>query len=201
MVNSFGCTDTAYYSNMIEVYDFPVANFTSTPNEPSLLSSYVEFFNASSNNPTQFSWTINNNMYTSIQENIVFEFPTDSLVSYNVCLEVATINGCVDSLCKTITLKDNFLIYTPNAFSPNGDSRNDTFYPILNGEVDQSYKLYVFNRWGELVFDSYYIQNEWNGEDLNGNLCKEGVYVWKLILQDAIDPSEKVYYGNVTLLR
>ena len=199
--NSFGCTDTAYYSNMIEIYDFPVANFTYSPTEPSLLNSYVEFFNVSSNDPTQFSWNINNNLYTSSQENIAFEFPTDSLASYNVCLEVATINGCLDSICKTITLNDNFLIYTPNAFSPNGDSRNDTFYPILNGEVDQSYKLYIFNRWGELVFDSYYIQNEWNGKDLNGNPCKEGVYVWKIILQDAINPSEKVYYGNVTLLR
>ncbi len=199
--NSFGCFDTAYYRSIIEVYDNPNANFIFSPSEPSLLSSFVEFFNTSTNDSSQFSWSINDNIFSSTQENISFEFPTDSLATYNVCLQVVSINGCIDSLCKTITIKDDFIIYTPNAFSPNDDSRNDTFYPILNGHSDQSFKLYIFNRWGELVFNSFHIQNEWNGKGLNGNNCKEGVYVWKLIIEDAINPSEKIYYGNVTLLR
>jgi gliding motility-associated-like protein len=198
--NSFGCIDTTFYNNIIEVYDYPNANFYYSPSEPSLLSSYIEFYNTSTNDPSQFNWNIEN-LYSSNQENISFEFPTDSLVNYDICLLVSTVNGCSDSICKTIVLKDDFLIYTPNAFSPDGDGVNDDFYPIINGFSEQSYKLYVFNRWGELVFDSYYIQNKWNGKDLNGKECKEGVFVWKLIVQDTINTSDKIYYGNVTLLR
>ena len=92
-----------------------------------------------------------------------------------------------------------------NFFSPNGDSLNQTFIvsiPQQNfeidtlGRLDQKTALYVFNRWGDLVFESDNYQNNWKGEDLGGKPLVEGVYT--IIFTENSSPT---YYGFFHLIR
>jgi gliding motility-associated-like protein len=104
-------------------------------------------------------------------------------------------------LCKTITVKDDFIFYVPNSFTPNGDGINEDFGPIVKGASDD-YQFAIYNRWGELVFERTDNSDKWNGEHLRtGVLCSQGVYVWKVALNDAVNNDQKEYIGNVTLLR
>ncbi|NBC24187.1 MAG: T9SS type B sorting domain-containing protein [Bacteroidetes bacterium] len=66
----------------------------------------------------------------------------------------------------------------PNAFTPNDDGFNDLFIPRQNRFV-REIEFHVYNRWGNLVFETNNPNIEWNGKDLNGNPVPEGTYFYK----------------------
>jgi gliding motility-associated-like protein len=69
--------------------------------------------------------------------------------------------------------------YVPNIFTPDGNERNDEFIPIVNCDIE-GHHLTIYNRTGEVMFDSHEIQPRWNGTYLDtGVECKPDVYVWQ----------------------
>jgi len=115
--------------------------------------------------------------------------------------------GCQDQEKVTIEVYEfscgETTVYTPNAFSPNGDGEND--YLRIRGEKIQSLAISIFNRWGELVFESEnvnMIENEtfgWDGK-YKGKLQNAGVYVYHLKVT-CDDQYEFLKTGNITLIR
>lgn len=92
-------------------------------------------------------------------------------------VKVSTPEGCFayDTVNVTVfTTPPSFFV--PNAFTPNADNRNDTFKPIAAGIAEFRY-FRVYNRWGQLVFNTNQLKNGWNGT-LNGRDQPQGVYVW-----------------------
>ena len=104
--------------------------------------------------------------------------------------------GCVayDEVCINVTKDWN--VYIPNAFSPNGDVDNDIFIPVGYGISE--IKLYIFDRWGEIIFTSNSKITGWDGT-FRGSLCKEGVYVYKAEIK-TMSGIELFKTGHVTLL-
>lgn len=94
-----------------------------------------------------------------------------------------------------------YTVFVPNAFTPNGDGRNETFEPKVNNIID--YKLYIFNRWGDLIFTSNHEDNQWDGTYL-GNPVQIDVYVYKLIVTGNKSMGvieEQQFVGTVSLIR
>ena len=87
--------------------------------------------------------------------------------------------------------------YLPNAFSPNDDGRNDTFFPFIVCP-NATYTLQVFDRWGSMIFESTADQQEWDGQ-FDGKAAPVGVYVY--VVQLATDFSQETFYGEVNLVR
>jgi gliding motility-associated-like protein len=119
----------------------------------------------------------------------------------SVCLEVRSEQGCADSTCRIITFTDDFLIYIPNAFTPDGNEGNNVFVPVLpEGAKIEKYRLLIFNRWGETVFESL---NPWVGWDgtYHGLEVPEGVYIWTIELREGYHDLPKKFDGSVTLIR
>ncbi len=104
--------------------------------------------------------------------------------------------GCVayDEVCINVTKDWN--VYIPNAFSPNDDSDNDVFIPVGYGLSD--IKLYIFDRWGELIFTSNNRIIGWDGT-LKDSKCKQDVYVYKAEIK-TITGIKLFRTGHVTLL-
>jgi len=108
--------------------------------------------------------------------------------------------------CKTtddIYINDNceYTIYFPNAFTPNGDGLNDKF-PLPNHNL-KGYHLMIFDRWGELIFESYNSSHQWDGT-YKGNKVQEDVYVWKCIYQYENEMNavkSETMIGRVTVVR
>ena len=110
-----------------------------------------------------------------INDDEVFEYLYERFGEIQPCLQ-AVIDGlpCADTLCKSITIEVNPLLGMPNAFTPNGDGLNDTAYVEGRHIADLSYGIY--NRWGELVFESNDINLGWDGR-FRG-IYEQEVYVY-----------------------
>ena len=100
-----------------------------------------------------------------------------------------------------VTIKDcDIYVYVPNAFTPDGDNFNETFTPVLNGIDIYDYDLFIFNRWGEILFESHNPSIGWDGT-YKGELLQDGVYIWKMKYADPYTDNRIEKNGTVTLLR
>ena len=130
---------------------------------------------------------------------------------YDITLTVNTSEGCTDTytLSPAVTVEPAGDIFFATAFRPglNGpttggerppDSQiNTVFFPPIHEQVDD-YHLQIFDRWGELIFESFDINIGWNGY-YKGRLCQQGVYIWKVEGKYANGkPFRKA--GDITLL-
>lgn len=93
------------------------------------------------------------------------------------------------------TSQANLLFFIPNAFSPNGDGINDEFFIIKNDSVNINFQLLVYDRWGNLIFETINPNYKWIC-----NNCKEGLYFWILKIQNN-DGTIHVNKGQVFLLK
>lgn len=104
--------------------------------------------------------------------------------------------GCVDSAYITIKVFEKGpTVFVPNAFTPNGDARNDFLKPIAVG-IQQMHFFKIYNRWGQLVYQSNTVGNGWDGK-INGRLQETGVFVWMF---QATDFQGKAFMAKGTAL-
>ena len=116
------------------------------------------------------------------------------------CVTVTNAAGCTDSACVNVTVDMKCgTFYLPNAFSPNGDNENDVFMAYIPAPCVQEYKLIIYNRFGEKIFQTADVNQSWNGE-VRGVMSNSGVYAYycNAVL---IDGKEIHMEGNVSLVR
>jgi len=102
--------------------------------------------------------------------------------------------GCLRKHTIEVTVQ-NLLDETPNAFTPNGDKFNETFRPIIDC-IPDVYLLQIFNRWGEMVFQTENYLDAWDGT-YKGNPAPMDTYIWTVNSNNV----QKAYKGDVTLIR
>jgi gliding motility-associated-like protein len=192
-INNCQTTSTATVSQPIAV----IADFDFTPASTNIFNPNINFINTSQN-AVSYLWDIGG-LTTNTQTNTSYTFP-DIPGAYQVCLTAYDLNGCNNTHCETVIIDDVFLIYVPNAFTPTGDGINDVFIPIINGIIPESYQFMIFNRWGELIFETNNPQKGWDGTHKGLN-SQQDVYVWKIIVKDAVSGKKRDFKGHVTLLR
>lgn len=91
-------------------------------------------------------------------------------------------------------------LHPPTAFSPNSTNIENREFRIHSHEIaDNGYKLLIFNRWGEIIFESTSPEKGWDGKMKNGNPAPTGVYLWILQYFDNVGRMHK-QQGNITLL-
>jgi gliding motility-associated-like protein len=117
--------------------------------------------------------------------------------SYVLALVVKNTEGCSDTTVKSIRVEDDFLVFVPNAFTPNSDGRNECFLPVLRGQ--KFFGMQIYDRWGHEIFSMTELAKGWDGTH-KGNACPEGVYTWKLSIA-AKSGVQKILTGAVTLYR
>ena len=113
-------------------------------------------------------------------------------------------NGCVSnpqSFTVTIELCPNEIFYIPNAFTPDGDERNNTFKPIITSGVDIfNYTFVIYNRWGQIIWESFNPNMGWDGT-YDYKPCQDGSYTWKLRFKTPKTDEIKEFYGNFSIIR
>ncbi len=185
------CNLSDTISLSVSIYDVPVADFIYAPDQVTTAIP-VQFTNQSQG-ATIYAWDFGDGTSSSDVDPLHGYF--DSEV-YKICLEASNQFGCWDSLCRVIPIQEG-VIDVPTAFSPNGDGIND--FVFVRGYDIADLVFRIFNRWGELVFETHDQSVGWDGI-YNGVKQEMEVYVWTL--DATLDSGKEVFKkGNVTLLR
>jgi gliding motility-associated-like protein len=194
----YGCLASDYIYNLIEIFSDPIAEFDVTPQSLDILYPLAEFTDLSTDAFT-WSWTFGDGGSSSIQHP---QYSYSDTGTYNIKLIVTTENFCVDSFDRWITVKPDYILHVPNAFTPNGDLLNDVFLPIGIFTGIDEYRFSIFNRWGELILENYDVNEGWNGGYYNdlGQMSQDGVYVYTISVRDLYGVKNELK-GTVVLLR
>jgi gliding motility-associated-like protein len=191
-----GCRSSLLQPRAVTVYPLPIASFISDPQKASIL--HPEFsFKDQSSGVDYWHWDFGDASGISSEQNPLYRYKDTG--SYHVTLITENIYTCADTAYGEVIIFGDFTVYIPNAFSPDGDGRNDFFnvYGIGIQKID----LFIFNRWGEQVFYTNNVNKSWNGySQKNNKLCPEDVYVYLISVVD-LNGKKHDLRGNVTLVR
>lgn len=194
-INSFGCI----YDDTLELIVHVTPPLTVSEGEIVTVGTSV-VMNAFSNSTTSFNWSPSENL--TCNNCATNTFIADETTEFIVSIEDDF--GCNNSdtiIIEVFDLCNGSSIFFPNIFTPNNDKLNDEFKPtiIQNLTTDINY-FRIFDRWGNLVFETNNVSEAWNGNNTKGNYLNNGVYVYAL---DIICPdgSNQLIQGNVTLVR
>ncbi|MFT5821028.1 MAG: PKD repeat protein [Crocinitomix sp.] len=118
--------------------------------------------------------------------------------TYNICLVAVNKNGCVDTACKPMVVFDKPVLVAPNIFTPGGDDDiNNTFFFPNTAIIE--FNCVIVNRWGRKVFEFTDINQQWDGSDLNGDPCTNGVYFYTYTAKST-NGDEFAGQGNVQIV-
>ncbi len=196
----------SYNAGNIDAFPNAAAYFTVSPSVVFIPDQAVQCFNLSQHANT-YLWNFGDGI-TSTMESPQHYYTQEG--EYNIELIANNIHQCPDTftIYRAVVAKSAGQIEFPSAFSPNPngpnggkfevhDVNNDVFHPVFVGV--ETYTLSIFNRWGELIFESSDPNIGWDGY-YRGELCKQDVYVWK-VKGKFINGKSFFKAGDVTLLR
>ncbi len=187
---------TSEFSDTTRVFILPNSYFDLAPRYVYVNDEAVHYFNLSDHGDI-LEWDFGDGE-TSSENNPTHVYKEEGV--YDVTLKVWTDNGCFDLYVmeNAVLVEPSGIIEYPNAFRPNSNiPENREFKPGIIDHVDD-YHLMIFNRWGELIFESLDQEIGWDGY-YDGKIAKQDVYIWK-VSGSYSDGKGFVKTGNVTLL-
>ncbi len=196
-VDDGGCSSAA--SVTIMNIPGPIAGFTVHPTVQTILDGPVSFLDHSSGNILSWNWNLGDGSSQSLTE---FEHNYEGMGIFVITLIVTDDNACKDTAIDTLKIKDIFTVYIPTAFTPNGDSYNEYFFPQGINIDPNDYEMTIFDRWGNLMYATTALDGKWNGTQNNSGSYKEvimDVYVYRIKLKE-IDGPKHEYVGRVSLI-
>ena len=197
-VSNYGCKTQKTYPSFVTVYPNPVAEFTYGPQNANILNPLIQFIDISEG-AVKWEWAFNgkpDNKFSDLQNPTCTYEDTGTFCPQ---LKVTNAYGCVSEKENCLYIQPDFSFYIPNAFSPNGDGINETFTGY--GTLITEYKMYIFDRWGNLVYETQEIDAPWDGKANGGaEIAQEDVYVYRVLLRDVTSKKHE-YTGSVTLVK
>ncbi|MEX1188864.1 MAG: choice-of-anchor L domain-containing protein [Bacteroidia bacterium] len=190
-----GCTTGYSIPNMITINKTPLARFEAKPVYTTIVDPEIAL-NDLSLFADECSYSMGNGD-TIFSFNHVYTYPDTG--TYNVTQILSNSKGCTDTTSIEVRVDLGFKVYIPAAFTPNEDGLNDLFK--VYGEEFTDFSMQVFNRWGQLLYQSFDADNGWDGKTrLSDEKVAGGVYIYTIELKDKFG-LPYTYRGEVTVLR
>ena len=200
ITSELGCIYDTVMTDMISIFKWPVADFSTDPVVAVLPNTTFNFINYSIG-ATDYYWNFND-FADSDEFEPSFTFEPNLASIYEVSLTVENDWGCVNSISRNVEVIEDFIIYVPNSFTPDLDGVNDVF-AVTGIDIDESdYSLMVFDRWGNKVFETSDLHAVWNGSVNGGEyFAPDGMYVYQIITRSLTTKDPKEFVGHVNLIR
>jgi gliding motility-associated-like protein len=191
-----GCIDSVvlFKPGLIKVNPSPISLFNVTPNITDVFNTFIQFTDQSFDSD-YMKYDLDDSTET-LERNPLFSYYTSG--SHFPMQTVINEYGCRDSSVQEIYVKPYTTIYVPNTFTPDNFGYNNIWLPIV---LDvKSYELVIFNRWGELFFETTEPSDGWNG--MNGKLiAPEGTYTYRIRYEGFQKNGTEEIVGHFNLIR
>ena len=202
VITDRGCVGTASTPVVVEIYPKPTSSFTLNNTTLQLPYDVLKCKNLSTG-AVNYEWSFGNETTSTLKDPQV---RLNTIGETLIQLIAISERGCRDT--SDMVIKTSADLVFPNAFTPNPNFssggqydvtslNNDVFFPYTSGVLE--YDLQIFNRWGELIFESKDVHTGWDGY-YRGKLSQQGVYVWKAHVKLG-DGRVFNQSGNLTLIR
>ncbi len=195
-----GCQTMLVKDSIVSVWPIPRASFSSEYLWDEYKDLRLDLINTSSADVSSFDWRIDREKLSS-DESPSITIENDTSRNISVALKVSNDYGCEDSIHEYLVINEPYSFYVPNAFSPNGDGKNDLFKPVFAGVSRLDYDMMIINRWGHIVFQTTNLNEGWNGDDADNNDAQQDSYIWISNVADPKTGVKKKYTGHVNLIR
>ena len=194
IVSNGFCSDTSYSRiNLVNAIKaaFEAPNIT-CPQDAILVKN-----NSIGSTIDSWNWDFGDGSGSTVQNPPSHLYPKTGIqTDYAVQLVIG--NGmCYDTAVQQVEVLKSCYVAVPSAFTPNGDGMNDYLYP-LNAYNAEGLDFKVFNRYGQLVFESHEWTQKWDGK-VGGHPEPAGAYVWMLQYTDK-DTGKKVFQKGTSIL-
>jgi len=203
-VGKNGCSWSFDHHTPITVNPMPGSDFTSDPEMVTTTNNNATFLPSNAQGTVKsYLWYFSGAKGGSANDTSSMKYPVrtfEKTGNYPVMLITTTDKGCVDSIMKVIEIRDEFSIFIPNTFTPNGDNLNDIFNIKGVGMKAEGFSMEIYDRWGTMVYSTKDINKGWDGT-VKGITSENGVYVYKIKAQDSKGEGRKEYVGHVSLMK
>lgn len=198
-----GCIFDTTFVEYIEEFDFPSAMFTYGPIPATIFDTEITFNDYSSDDVVQWFWSLGASAIpgASSEQDPTAVYPEGIANDYPVVLYVWNANGCVDSVAGVVSIVNDVTLFAPNIFTPDGDEYNESWRVYIAGIDIYDFHLTMFNRWGEIVWESYNPDATWNGRYGSQGMVQDGTYVWVIEAKDSYNDKKYEFRGHVTVLK
>ena len=195
-----GCVTRDTLANPIIVWPTPLAIFEPHPDVAVLPNTVISFDNYSVD-ADQYLWEFDS-FGQATAEDTAFRFPLERASTYYVQLFAINQYGCSDSTTRQVIVQEDIDIYIPNSFTPDYDGINDVWQIEGRGYQGLGFELFIFNRWGDVVFESADPFTAWTGSVHNGEMfAPDGVYFYRIRIRDVQYDINHLYEGHIVLVR
>ena len=198
-----GTEHTSIQEDVVTILAKPTVDFTYSEeskkhDDNSLKYPYTNFKIKNANKDNSYTWSLGNGKnIKSTTAKTIFK----KVGKHPITIIAENKNGCVTTITKNITIKNNTVLYVQNTFTPNQDGENDDFMPkalILN---DVPFELSIINKTGKTIYKTNNKYEPWNGKENNsGQLLENGTYFWQIVIYDAEGTSHN-HQGKIYLKR
>lgn len=194
VTNPGGCVSQKNITALVDAWPLPVAAFDATPLSTSLKNPIIQFSSNSTGDNISLLWDTGDG---TTYDSPAFSHTYTVSDYFDVILTITNSYGCVDSMLKQVYVSPRYMLLIPNAFTPNGDGKNDLF--LVQGSGVKEYSISIYNRWGSLIFFTNDITESWDGT-VSGQPAGKGIYVYHTYFRDENDEvSEQT--GSINLIR
>jgi len=195
-----GCVGSNTSTSYICVEESPIASFVTNPQQFTEINQTVNFVNTSTG-AVSYNWDFGDN--TSSQAVGPMHYFTGTENGYTVTLTVTSALGCTAQYQLPITYKEPETFYIPNTFTPDSDEHNQTFKPVFTSGIDfYNYLFQVYNRWGELIFQTANHQEGWDGSyGGKGRDVQQGTYIYLISFKKTDVAGTKTVTGHINLIK
>jgi gliding motility-associated-like protein len=203
VTNFLGCNYSATYDDYLISYNPPIAGFDPDPQPTDATQTEIFFSDESIGDIVEYQWLFGYPILgASTLSNPTFTFPLGVGNEYPVTLNVTDIHGCTDQVSGIVDINDIFQVYVPNTFTPNYDGINDVFF-FEGADIDETrFFLKIFNRWGDVIFESTDINVPWTGDVHDGeHFAGDGIYNWIALVTSKSTGEKYELSGIVNIIR
>jgi len=195
-----GCTSSTTVANMIAVDNYPVAAFEPSSQVFTEPNQSISFWN-SSVGASNYTWEFGDGGSSNeVGPSHIFNSDEEGAT---VVLYAYSNLGCSDTASFYIGFDPGLVYYIPNTFTPDGDQFNQTFRPIFTSGIDPyNYQMLIYNRWGEVIFESQNPDFGWDGSYTEkGNPCQIGTYTYIVTVKLPNVDKRQTIHGHVNIIR
>ena len=202
VTTQLGCTYSETQVQALCTYPLPLAAF-SVANETLTTVTNGSLLENQSQGANAYWWEFGDGSIGETSFEPYHTFPIESGGDYLVTLIAINAYGCMDTIQQEIHVETELSYYVPNAFTPDGDPFNNIWKPVFTSGLDlMDYHAMIYNRWGEVIWESYDASVGWDGSyGVNGLAVQDDVYLYQITFGHEKNAQKERLSGHIVIVR